>query len=366
MLTFVIFPHRQLALLCAGNNINPTMLQKLITAGLLLAHSFTFAQVSLPSTVGQRTFRFTDQTRNRPLVTEVWYPTSDTLKKTDQAFSPFIRQFTVRDGRLPAGKLPLIMLSHGTGGGRLTLEWLAQGLAQNGFIVAAVDHWGNTYDNKIPIEFLKPWERPLDISFVLTALLSQPEFDQVIDSKRLGATGFSFGGYTVIALAGGVLDYNTLLAYYKKNGRHKLEVPELPGVSKHLDDPVLAESIKRIPVLKDGRFIAFFAVSPALGEGFTSKKQVAQLQAPLYIVGSQSDSISPVKTNARHYHQLINGSEYYEFPGKTGHYVMLNAAIDDVKRSDPTYFVDAPTVDRQAVHEQMIRLATRFFKDKLR
>lgn len=258
------------------------------------------------------------------------------------------------------------MLSHGTGGGRLTMEWLAQDLAQNGFMVAAVDHWGNTYDNKIPIEFLKPWERPMDISFVLTALLSDKVIKPAIDPQRVGAIGFSFGGYTVLTLAGAELDYDTLLAYYKTEGRQKLDVPELPGVSKYIDDPALTEGVKTIGVLKDDRLKAVFSIAPSLGEGFVRQRQVAQVRVPVYIIGSQSDSMSPVRPNARHYHQLIVGSGYYEFPGKTGHYVMLNEAIEEVKKSDPTYFTDDPSVNRHAVHERVIELSTQFFRRELR
>src|SRR4051812_4848761 len=169
---------------------------------LLLPVQYTFARSTPVVNIGERTLQFKDSIRNRPVMTEVWYPTSDTLKGSDKAFSPFIRSYTVRNGKLPQGRLPLIIISHGTGGGRLTLEWLAQALVQNGFIVAAVDHWGNTYDNKIPIEFLKPWERPQDISFAITSLLRDTAFKTAIDEQRIGAAGFSYGGYTVVALAG--------------------------------------------------------------------------------------------------------------------------------------------------------------------
>ena len=341
------------------------MHQKLSIAVILMTHSVAVAQGNQGVAIGQRTLQLTDQARSRPLVTEVWYPTDDTLKKSDQAFSSFIRQHTVRNGRLPARRLPLIMLSHGTGGGRLTMEWLAQGLAQNGFMVAAVDHWGNTYDNKIPLEFLKPWERPLDISFVLTALLANKNIEPAIDPKRIGATGFSFGGYTVIALAGATIDYDTLLAYYQAN-RRELDVPELPGVSKYIDDPALRDGVKRVPPLKDNRIKAFFAISPALGVGFTNRKQFATIEAPLYIVGSQSDSMSPVEINAKRFHELTAGSDYYEFPGRTGHYVMLNEAIDEVKKSDPTYFTDDPSVNRHQVHAKVVDLTVQFFANKLK
>nr|WP_231780043.1 dienelactone hydrolase [Spirosoma sp. KNUC1025] len=325
----------------------------------------TRAQHSPNRQIGQQTFSFMDPSRQRPVVTEVWYPTNDSLKASDKVFSPFIRQYTVRNGQLPTHKMPLIMLSHGTGGGRLTMEWLAQGLVQNGFIVAAVDHWGNTYANKVPLEFLKPWERPLDIRFALTALLKNPAFSRVIDSQRIGGAGFSFGGYTVIALAGAVLDYDALLTYYKTRGRREIDIPELPGVAQYLNDPSLKAAIQKLPSLEDHRLSAFLAISPALGQGFLRKDQVKAIHEPVYIVGAQNDRMAPVKANARHYHTLISRSEYYEFGGKTGHYVMLNEAIDEVKKSDPIYFTDEVPVNRHQVHADVIRLAAQFFRDKL-
>lgn len=339
-------------------------------AGFIILYWLLVPQLSVacyqPTTqIGQQTFSFMDESRHRPVVTEVWYPTSDTLKVSDKAFSPFIRQYTVRNGRLPTGKMPLIMLSHGTGGGRLTMEWLAQGLVKNGFMVAAVDHWGNTYDNKVPLEFLKPWERPLDIRFALTALLTNTPFSTVIDSQRIGAAGFSFGGYTVIALAGALLDYKALLTYYKTKGRQEIDIPELPGVAQYLDDPSLQAAIKKLPSLQDNRLSAFLAISPALGQGFIGTDQMKAIQKPVYVIGSHSDKMAPVKTNAYHYHELISGSNYYEFKGKTGHYVMLNEATEEVKKSDPIYFTDDLTVDRHKVHAEVIRLADLFFRAKL-
>jgi predicted dienelactone hydrolase len=336
--------------------------QILIAIILLLSGGVTFAQ-----NLGERTFNFKDESRNsRPVVIEIWYPTTDTLKSTDKHFSPFLRQPTVHNARLPANKLPLIMLSHGTGGGRLTLEWLAQALANSGCIVAAVDHYGNTYDHKIPLEFVKPWERPLDISFALTSLLNNPEIGPLIDQQKIGAAGFSFGGYTMIALAGAKLDFEQARNYYKTTGRKELEIPEFPGLVKLLDDSTLIAGSKHVPPLKDNRIKAFFSISPALGFGFIRKEQVADIKGALYIVGSQSDSIAPVKTNARHYHQLISKSKYTELPGKVGHYVMLGEAIDAVKKEAPIYFTDDPSVNRHAIHLQVDSLAVAFFRKELK
>jgi hypothetical protein len=81
----------------------------------------------------------------------------------------------------------------------------------------------------------------------------------------------------------------------------------------------------------------------------------------VYIVGSQSDSMAPVRTNAANYHHLIAGSGYFEFPGKTGHYVMLPEANEEMKKAWPTGFVDDPSVDRHAVHLKVDDLAVAFF-----
>lgn len=338
------------------------MYKQFLTVLLLLIARHPFAQTT---PIGERTFHFKDNSRNRPVVTEIWYPTSDTLKASDKFNTPFVRHYAVRDGRLPTGKLPLIMLSHGNGGGRLTLEWLAQGLAESGFIVAAVDHWGNTYENPIPIEFLKPWERPLDISFALTALLADPAVGPIIDRDRIGAIGFSYGGYTVLALAGAVLDYPTMIHAYKTTNRKELELPEMPGLIPLLDDSTLQEQIRHVPELKDNRIRAFFAISPGCGPGFVSPKQVAGIHGAVYITGSQSDSMAPVKTNAAYYHQLIAGSRYYEFPGKVGHYVMLGEGNETLQKQFATGFVDDPSVDRHAVHQKVDAMAVEFFRSNL-
>jgi predicted dienelactone hydrolase len=136
-------------------------------------------------------------------------------------------------------------------------------------------------------------------------------------------------------------------------------------VAHYLNDPSLKAAIQKLPSLEDHRLSAFLAISPALGQGFLRKDQVKAVHKPVYIMGAQNDSMAPVKTNARHYHTLISGSKYYEFGGKTGHYVMLNEAIDEVKKSDPIYFTDEAPVNRHQVHADVIRLAAQYFRDKL-
>jgi hypothetical protein len=62
---------------------------------------------------------------------------------------------------------------------------------------------------------------------------------------------------------------------------------------------------------------------------------------------------------------LINGSQLYINPGKTGHYVMLSEAIDPVKKEAPMLFTDDPSVNRHAVHLKVDSLAVAFFRKAL-
>ena len=333
-----------------------------IFTGLLFLTQGTSAQ-----NIGETTFHFKDELRNRPVVTEVWYPTIDTAKPQANTHYPFIHVPTIRDGKPADQKFPLILISHGTGGGRLTLEWLADKLVQNGFIVAAVDHYGNTYDNKIAEDFVEPWRRPLDISYAITALLSDKTLGSHIDTARIGAAGFSIGGYTVLALAGGRLDLLSLEKYFSTpSGAKEMHIPEFPDIESHLDSGAVLASFNASPPLKDSRIKAFFAICPAIGQGFTTEKQFSTIHATVYIVGAQSDSIAPVKTNAAHYHALIKGSKLTIVPGRVGHYVFLNEATEDYKKQAPFIFTDDPSVSRHQVHEQVAQLAVDFFIENLK
>jgi predicted dienelactone hydrolase len=315
------------------------MLKKLSIIIFLASPLFACAQ---QQAIGERTFRYKDTLRNRPVTTEVWYPTDeDNSKASTPAQYPFIHIPTIRGAKVQAKKHPLVMISHGTGGGRMTLEWLADILVQHGFIVAAVDHYGNTYDNKIAIDFVTPWQRPQDISFALTQLLKDKDFGQAIDANRVGAAGFSIGGYTVIALAGAKLNLEALTEYSNTPGGVKeMTLPEFPNLAAAINEDEIRASFAKSPDLKDRRIKAVFAICPAIGQGFTVKSQFKLVDIPVYIVGAASDSIAPVKTNAMHYHQLIKGSKLLIIPGKAGHYVFLNEATEQAKRGAEFLFSD--------------------------
>jgi len=77
-----------------------------------------------PFGIGQKSVTFIDQSRDRPLLTEIWYPTLDSVIKKEPKESRkalFKTIETIPDATIPDEKFPLILVSHGTGGNRFSL-----------------------------------------------------------------------------------------------------------------------------------------------------------------------------------------------------------------------------------------------------
>src|SRR3954470_16793271 len=86
----------------------------------------------------------------RPLRWTAWYPAAENavdheLRPHDTTASWFAYRPAARDADLSQthARHPIVMLSHGTGGTAMHLDWLARELAGRGFIVVGVDHHGN-------------------------------------------------------------------------------------------------------------------------------------------------------------------------------------------------------------------------------
>ena len=327
--------------------------------------SLSVCSLGQPYSIGEQTILYTDSLRNRPVKVEVWYPTAEAdaarERKTDL---PFVLDPTIRNARIVARRFPLVVLSHGTGGNRFGLAWLAISLAKRGYIVAAPDHWGNTFDNKVPAYFVRYWERPQDISFLLTQLLQEPLFHQAIDKERIGMVGFSFGGYTSLALAGADINCSLLKAASKTpQGKKEFTIPELGDLRK-LIDRLPCESVP--PSFRDSRIKGFVALAPALGLGFGSLEQTEHIKAPVLIIGSESDRVAPVKTNAIHYSKLIPSSRYLELEGKAGHYVFLNVGDAGLRKEARTYYRDDESINRASIHKKVEEEIAAFLRDSLK
>lgn len=317
--------------------------------------------------IGQTTLNLKDNKRERPIKIEIWYPTKDTTKTNITTQYPFKLPPTSKDADIISDKFPLILLSHGTGGNRISHMWLACELVGNGFIVAAADHYGNTLDNKIPENFVKIWDRPLDISFMLDAILNHPKFTSVIDTTKIGMAGFSLGGYTAIALAGGILDYSLLKEFSNtEEGGNEFDLPELGNISNLITPQLIKTGNTNYKNLKDERISAFVAMAPAIGQGFNGREQFVNVHNPILIIGTENDNRTPVNTNAKHYSNLIQSSQYVELKGEVGHYIFMNDAKNGLKRNAPVIFKDNKSINRQQIHNKISQYILNFFNSELK
>lgn len=204
-------------------------------------------------------------------VGRVWYPTridqEEAIIPTRKIFKNFKGQSNAPLISEPQ-KLPLLLLSHGSGGSFDRLDWMADYFARRGWIVASANHPGNTLGDNSVDGLIQVWRRAQHISTFLGYLLKDPQFKDRIDHRKIAVVGHSAGGTTVLLLAGMRLskaDFQNPIPYCK----------EMP---KDLDDEHCSE-LKRYDYTKinrheleksyrDQRIKAVVAIDPAFERSF--------------------------------------------------------------------------------------------------
>jgi predicted dienelactone hydrolase len=173
------------------------------------------------STAGVRTGTVVDDARHRRLVYEVWYPAEPTRAAERDSFTMPGRpnasaQQAVRDATPRRGSHPLVVFAHSSYGDRRQSSFLTTHLASHGYVVVAADHAGNSAADlvaRIGAAPMTPTERDAYIERIiadrvpdLRALIDRVidgaagEVSTTIDASRVGAVGWSFGGWSVLAL----------------------------------------------------------------------------------------------------------------------------------------------------------------------
>ena len=148
-----------------------------------------------------------DDRADRPLDGFVWYPTAQLDgAETHHGNSVWKGITAVADAEPLSGKRPLVVLSHGMYGNAMNQSWLADGLVDAGFIVAAISHPGTSTWKRDPDHARMLWERPRDISRLIDHMLNDPALAAQVDADRIFMAGHSLGGFTAVALAGGRFD----------------------------------------------------------------------------------------------------------------------------------------------------------------
>ncbi|MEY9351347.1 putative dienelactone hydrolase [Bradyrhizobium japonicum] len=131
----------------------------------------------------------------------VWTPCAEPPREMDARGATF---FAVPACPVTGEKLPLIVMSHGRRGWFGGHHDTAAALADAGFVVAALNHPGDTMRDTSRTDSLSVLvERPTDMSRLIDYMLEGWPDASRIDPQRIGFYGFSFGGYTGLVVIGG-------------------------------------------------------------------------------------------------------------------------------------------------------------------
>ncbi|CEJ46408.1 Uncharacterized protein apha_02480 [Umezakia ovalisporum] len=229
----------------------------------------------------RKEFIFTDSQRARIIPTHLYIPEATPSTTPKESSPPF----------------PLIIISHGIASDRSSFAYLAKHLASHGFAVAVLEHPGSNAERVQryltglagPIEAKEFINRPLDIKFLLDELERQevlnPDLRGKLNFHQVGAIGHSFGGYTVLTLAGAKINF------------HQLQQDCSPNISTFNLSLFLQCQVTKLKPkhykLQDERIKAVLAINP-LSSSIFGKSEISQIQIPVMIVANSQDIATPI------------------------------------------------------------------------
>ncbi len=296
----------------------------------------------------------------KPIAVGVWYPTQARAWPTTLASL----QMKVADGAPVAGQgLPLVLISHGNGAGSTSHADLAMALASAGDVVAAPMPGGDNFADQSAVG--KPgWlgGRVQYLRSTLDHLLKQWPGRSHIDPARIGAYGFSAGGFTVLSVIGAQPDLR-LIAQHCAAATDEFACKLLA----HSRSPLLSAGTPWMSeqFSSDPRIRAAVVAAPGLGFAF-KPESLAALKLPLQLWSAEQDDVVPLASNGLLLRQALGARlDFHSVPG-AAHYAFLAPCSGLLKLLAPPLLCEDPAqFDRHAFHRDMNAKLRTFFDARL-
>jgi predicted dienelactone hydrolase len=213
----------------------------------------------------------------------VWYPTG-----AKPGFTLFGSSgaMLASDGPVEGNRLPLIVMSHGTGGSALSHADTAIALAETGFIVIAPTHPGDSFQAASDID---KWlqNRSRHTARVIDAALTTWKDRARVDASRIGIFGFSAGATNALINIGGKPDLKRIWS----------QCAAQPEFICRTTSPQAYKNVEPGDWQRDRRIRAAVLAAPGLGFAF-EPSGVADIDVPVQLWAGSADTTVPLATNA--------------------------------------------------------------------
>jgi predicted dienelactone hydrolase len=291
-----------------------------------------------------------------PIVIALWYPTDARPWPTTPLGLNLMS--VARDAPVAGRALPLVVISHGNGGGPASHADLALALAQQGFVVAAPMHTGDNYADQREAGSAK-WlvDRSRHVRATLDFVLQQWPSHDAVDAQRVGLFGFSAGGFTTLATIGGQPDLRLIAS-------HCAAAPEfacrlLAGGHSPLLDP--AQVPPASAFVRDARVRAAVVAAPGLGFTFVPDG-LAGVSVPVQVWSGDADGNVPTATNAAPVGAALGAhAEMHRVPGAAHFSFLVPCGLF----GPPMLCRDDGGFDRKRFHADMDAAVVAFLQKQL-
>ncbi len=339
------------------------VLAGVVFGGAALLDTDTRPAPNLP--VAYTNIKITTPARDKPVDVHIWYPTDVTgTQELIGQNALFYGFYALRDAKPKAGLLPIVVMSHGSGGNAVQMGWIATELARRGLIVVAPNHQGTTSRDSDPFQTVKVWERADDLKAVLDFIEKSPPFGLQPDMTRVASFGFSLGGFSALSLAGVQVSKAQFLDYCAKNAG----VLDCGWMQKAGVDFTAIDATKYEQSNRDPRVSITVAVDPALPLAMTDQS-LQSLTMPTLIINLGEPDTIPAGMRLDEVVKRMPGANYQFIP-KAHHFtfvaecsklgeIIIGLAGEDNICSDKGFR------PRGEVHRELIKLIGDFLLEKL-